>query len=222
MCGRSRTCKLKAAQCSAPAPRHHLTPQNAASPAFKALRQGRCLQGRAVQPRSTRNKPVAYTKATLASTMELPTWEELSDLAVGTSTGQRISEQQALRAQGGGLPHTDAKLRLFGHSEDEVRLTLYRDHAAWCPYCQKVWMMIEEKQIPCKIEKINMRSYGDKPDWFLQKVPSGLLPVIELDNKMITESLVIMQILEAEFPDRPMIPSDPRSLDRVNNLLQLE
>eukprot|EP00854_Cymbomonas_tetramitiformis_P007709 gene7709-9171_t len=154
--------------------------------------------------------------------MELPTWEELSDLAVGTSTGQRISEQQALRAQGGGLPHTDAKLRLFGHSEDEVRLTLYRDHAAWCPYCQKVWMMIEEKQIPCKIEKINMRSYGDKPDWFLQKVPSGLLPVIELDNKMITESLVIMQILEAEFPDRPMIPSDPRSLDRVNNLLQLE
>jgi len=41
-----------------------------------------------------------------------------------------------------------------------VRVTLYRDHAAWCPYCQKVWMMLEEKQIPYKIECINMRSYG--------------------------------------------------------------
>jgi thiol-disulfide isomerase/thioredoxin len=44
----------------------------------------------------------------------------------------------------------------------QVRVTLYRDTAAWCPYCQKVWMMLEEKQIPYKIEKINMRSYGDK------------------------------------------------------------
>ena len=45
---------------------------------------------------------------------------------------------------------------------------------------------MEEKQIPYKVEKVPMRSYGDKPKWFLDKVPSGLLPVIELDGKMIT------------------------------------
>ena len=27
--------------------------------------------------------------------------------------------------------HTKAKLRLFGAKEEEVRVTLYRDHAAW-------------------------------------------------------------------------------------------
>ena len=39
-----------------------------------------------------------------------------------------------MRAKGGGPAHTDAKLRLFdAASEDDVRVTLYRDDAAWCP-----------------------------------------------------------------------------------------
>ena len=113
-----------------------------------------------------------------------------------------------------------AKLRLFGASEDDVRVTLYRDHAGWCPYCQKVWMMLEEKKVPYRIERINMRSYGEKPAWFLKKVPSGLLPVLELDGKIITESLVIMQIIEQTFPDIPMIPEE--HFDRANTLLRLE
>jgi glutathione S-transferase len=46
------------------------------------------------------------------------------------------------------------------------------------------------------MEKINMRSYGDKPQSFLSKVPGGLLPVIELDGRVVTESLDIMELLE--------------------------
>ena len=69
-----------------------------------------------------------------------------------------------------------------------------------------------------------MRSYGDKPAWFLQKVPGGLLPVIELDGKVITESLTIMQILDNEFKTcRSMLPApglDERA--RAQTLLQLE
>ncbi len=45
-----------------------------------------------------------------------------------------------------------------------------RDSAAWCPYCQKVWLQLEEKQIPYAIEKINMRCYGDKPAAYTAKV----------------------------------------------------
>lgn len=59
--------------------------------------------------------------------------------------------------------------RTFGKSEP-IRVKLYRDHAAWCPYCHKVWLQLEEKQIPYTIEKINMRCYGDKPASFLAKV----------------------------------------------------
>lgn len=137
-----------------------------------------------------------------------------------TDTGKKLAAQEALRANGEGEPHITSKLRLFGAAEDEVRVTLYRDHAAWCPYCQKVWMMLEEKKIPYRTERINMRSYGDKPAWFLKKVPSGLLPVLELDGELITESLVIMQILEQNFPAIPMIPE--KDFDRANMLLRLE
>lgn len=146
--------------------------------------------------------------------------EELKTESESTQTGKKLASEEALRAKGEGPPHVTSKLRLFGASEDDIRVTLYRDHAGWCPYCQKVWMMLEEKKIPYRIERINMRSYGDKPAWFLEKVPSGLLPVLELDGKMITESLVIMQILEQNFPDIPMIPEE--EFDRANVLLRLE
>lgn len=49
--------------------------------------------------------------------------------------------------------------------------------AGWCPYCQKVWLQLEEKRIPYVIEKINMRCYGDKPASFLAKV-SKLVPML--------------------------------------------
>ena len=67
-------------------------------------------------------------------------------------------------------------------------------------------MLLEEKQIPYTVEKINMRCYGDKPASFLAKVPGGLLPVLEIDGTVITESAQIMNVLEERFPERPMLP----------------
>ena len=160
----------------------------------------------------------AYATATLPETAL--GWAEISALTSATETGKKLAEEEALRATGEGLPHITAKLRLFGHSEEDVRVTLYRDHAGWCPYCQKLWMMFELKKIPYRIERINMRSYGEKPAWFLKKVPSGLLPVVELDGEIITESLVIMQILENTFPDNCMLPES--GFDKANELLRLE
>eukprot|EP00955_Chlamydomonas_euryale_P038053 350975-Chlamydomonas_euryale.AAC.4 len=37
-----------------------------------------------------------------------------------------------------GPTHPLALKRTFGQPESAVRIKLYRDHAAWCPYCQKV------------------------------------------------------------------------------------
>jgi glutathione S-transferase len=68
--------------------------------------------------------------------------------------------------------------------------------------------MLEEKRIPYRVEKINMRCYGDKPESFLAKVPRGLLPVLELDGRVITESAEIMAVLEVEFTQVPMLPAE--------------
>lgn len=98
-----------------------------------------------------------------------------------------------------GPTNAQARLRLFGQSEADVRVTLYRDNHAWCPYCQKVWLWLEEKQIPYRIEKVTMFCYGQKEAWYKRKVPSGMLPALELDGQLITESDDILLALEQAF-----------------------
>jgi len=98
-----------------------------------------------------------------------------------------------------GLTNAQARLRLFGRHESEVRVTLYRDNHAWCPYCQKIWLWLEEKQIPYRIEKVTMFCYGEKESWYKRKVPSGMLPAIELDGRIITESDDILIALEQVY-----------------------
>ena len=98
-----------------------------------------------------------------------------------------------------GNTNSHSRLRLFGQNESEVRVTLYRDHHAWCPYCQKVWLWLEEKQIPYRIEKVSMFCYGEKERWYKRIVPSGMLPALELDGRLLTESNDILIALEDAF-----------------------
>ena len=98
-----------------------------------------------------------------------------------------------------GINNSYSNLRLFGHSEKEVELILYRDRHSWCPYCQKIWLWLEFKRIPYKVKKINMYCYGQKEEWYLNKVSSGKLPAIEFNGKIITESDKIITFLENKF-----------------------
>ena len=98
-----------------------------------------------------------------------------------------------------GPTNSQARLRLFGQDESQIRVTLYRDNHAWCPYCQKVWLWLEEKQVPYRIEKVTMFCYGQKERWYKQIVPSGMLPALKIDGRVITESDDILLALEREF-----------------------
>ena len=118
-----------------------------------------------------------------------------------------------------GPTNAQATLRLFGQSEAAVRVVLYRDHHAWCPYCQKIWLWLEERQIPYRIRKVTMFCYGQKERWFTDLVPSGMLPALALDGRLITESDRILEALEAAFgPLGAVALADPA----VQALRQLE
>jgi glutathione S-transferase len=120
-----------------------------------------------------------------------------------------------------GPTNSQASVRLFDQSEADVRVTLYRDKFAWCPYCQKVWLWLEEKQIPYRVEKVTMFCYGEKEDWYRRKVRSGMLPAIELDGNLITESDDILIALEQAFGPLSWGMEDPRviPLRRLERLL---
>lgn len=89
-------------------------------------------------------------------------------------------------------------------------------------------LLVEEKEIPIKIDLVPMRSYGDKPREFLQKVPSGLLPAIEVDGQVITESQVIMELLDewhtTEAGYKAMLPvkDDAEGWANYDRLARLE
>lgn len=117
-----------------------------------------------------------------------------------------------------GVTNSQARLRLFGNNESDIRVIFYRDNHAWCPYCQKIWLYLEEKEIPYRVEKITMFCYGEKEAWYKQKVPSGMLPAVELDGKLITESDDILIALEQIFGAL----NYPMESDRVLPLRHLE
>ena len=120
-----------------------------------------------------------------------------------------------------GPTNAQATLRLFGRPEDEALVTLYRDHHAWCPYCQKVWLWLEFKRIPYRIRKVTMRCYGTKEPWFLDRVPSGMLPALDLGGQLITESDEILLALESRFGPLglPMNSAEGLRLRQLERLL---
>lgn len=110
---------------------------------------------------------------------------------------QALTLRESDRSQG--PTNAQANLRLFGQAEETVRVTLFRDHHAWCPYCQKIWLWLEERRIPYRIRKVTMFCYGQKEAWYKRLVPSGMLPAVELDGRLITESDRILEALETAF-----------------------
>ena len=168
----------------------------------------------------------------LAMSTTTDSWEALQSAASNTPVGSALDQESASRTAGTGAAFVQNKLRLFG-ADEKPKLTLYRDHAGWCPYCQKTMLLIEEKRIPINIELVPMRSYGDKPESFLRIVPSGLLPALLVETsdgrkQVVTESQVIMELLDSWHPVedgfKQMMPSeeDSASMQRYRQLSNLE
>ncbi|CAM9937690.1 unnamed protein product [Phaeothamnion confervicola] len=135
-------------------------------------------------------------------------------------------EADAERERGYGPASSAASLRLFDAPPGtEPRVVLYRDSAAWCPYCFTVWLQLEEKRIPYCVKKVPLRCYGEKPLWFRQLMPSGMLPVAEIDGEIIRAgSDAIRRTLEERFPENnPLLPppGSPKAA-QVGPLMQLE
>ncbi|KGG16390.1 MULTISPECIES: glutathione S-transferase family protein [unclassified Prochlorococcus] len=137
---------------------------------------------------------------------EALSWEELEKFS---------SEQEDLI---NGPNNSYSYIRLFNQEKSSIRVVLYRDKHAWCPYCQKVWLWLEWKRIPYEVRKVTMRCYGKKESWYLEKVPSGIFPAIELDKKLITESDQILLNLEKVFGPLGM----PLEHPEIINLRKLE
>ena len=66
-----------------------------------------------------------------------------------------------------------------------------------CPYVQRARIVLAEKNIPHRIEFIDL---ANKPDWFLKISPLGKVPVLCVDGHPLFESAVIAEYLDETSP----------------------
>ena len=54
-------------------------------------------------------------------------------------------------------------------------------------------------------------------------MPSGLLPVLEVDGRVVTESATIQALLESMYPETPLLPAEGTAgRVRAGGLMRLE
>ena len=125
---------------------------------------------------------------TTTTTISPPSWEELS----GTLT--ELTEQSP--------PPTPPKV------------TLYRDTNGWCPFCERVWLILRAKKISYDEQLISLQN---KPDWYKALVPTTLVPAVlfhedsdkKNERRIVWESSDIIEALDAAFPEHPMLRDTP-------------
>ncbi|KAK4449200.1 glutathione S-transferase [Podospora aff. communis PSN243] len=82
-------------------------------------------------------------------------------------------------------------------------------YGAWfCPFVQRVWIVLAEKKTPHQYIEIN--PYHKSPD-FLALNPRGLVPTLALglgnEQKVLYESTVLCEYLDEAYPDdNPLLP----------------
>ncbi|KAM7492093.1 hypothetical protein LguiA_035014 [Lonicera macranthoides] len=70
-----------------------------------------------------------------------------------------------------------------------------------CPFCQRVLLTLEEKNVPYKLNLINL---DNKPKWYLEAIPEGKVPAIKFEEKWIPDSDVIVGLIEQTYPTPPL------------------
>lgn len=108
-----------------------------------------------------------------------------------------------------------AKALVEKHSAEQP-LKLY---AGWfCPFVERVWLALEEKQIPYQYIEVNPYH---KPQSLLSLNPRGLVPTLSVPHsgtpKPLYESTVVLEYLEEAYLDHKprLLPEDPYEKARV-------
>ncbi|KAJ3680838.1 hypothetical protein LUZ60_015327 [Juncus effusus] len=72
-----------------------------------------------------------------------------------------------------------------------------------CPFCQRVLLTLEEKNVKYEMKLIDL---SNKPDWFMKISPEGKVPVLKYDDgSWHADSDVIAQYLEEKFPNPSLV-----------------
>lgn len=82
-------------------------------------------------------------------------------------------------------------------------------------YYNKVKFALLEKGVPFEEELV----WTDRSPELLARSPLGKVPFFETEHGLLCESQVMMEYLEAAYPEKPLLPSDPFASAKVRELI---
>lgn len=77
------------------------------------------------------------------------------------------------------------------------------------PNCQRVKIVLAEKNLPYEIVPIDLRAQEQKTPDYLKLNPYGKVPVLTDDGTVLYESCIINEYLEEKYPNPPLLPKEP-------------
>jgi glutathione S-transferase len=103
---------------------------------------------------------------------------------------------------------------LFEEARPMLKLYDYPD----CPFCQKVRVVLAEKDLEYEKVFVDLRRQEQKAPEFLRMNPYGKVPVLVDEDAVVYDSTVINEYLEDEYPLPRLMPEDSQSRAQVRLL----
>lgn len=75
-----------------------------------------------------------------------------------------------------------------------------------CPFCWKIRLALVEKGVAFSDRRVDT---DNKPAELLALNPLGKVPVLSMDDLVLTESTLVLHYLEDRYPQRSLLPQSP-------------
>lgn len=84
-----------------------------------------------------------------------------------------------------------------------------------CPFCQKVRVVLAEKELEYEEQLVDLRKQEQKTPEFLALNPYGKVPVLVDDETVVYDSTIVNEYLEDEYPIPALMPAPEDSQGRA-------
>lgn len=99
-------------------------------------------------------------------------------------------------------------------------LELYSASESLCS--QKVKLVLAEKNLEWKSHLLNLLTFENLQPNYIQLNPKGVVPTLIHDGRVVTDSAMIVQYLDEQFPHPKLTPAEPTLQENMKGWIELQ